>query len=79
MISNRLFSLFLYLLLFSILPTLAQLLMKIPGVQVAGDGFNTSVTIFRGIGKPLFVVDGFPLAQGTGEIGSSLGVQYHVF
>jgi hypothetical protein len=53
--------------------TLPQLLMEIPGVQVVGEDFNATVTIFRGIGRPLFVVDGFPLAHASGEAGSAFG------
>ena len=59
--------------------SIAQMISEVPGVVVKGIGnFYPSVTIPRGSGAVLWVLDGFPLAQGDngpslgGAVGSSL-------
>jgi len=56
--------------------SIAEMLSEIPGVAISGMGkIYPSVTIIRGSGPVLWVLDGFPLAQGDNgfSLGASVG------
>ena len=58
------------------LKSLPQLLSEIPGVIVSGiGGLNPNLTILRGTGPALFVIDGQALNQSTSKTGSN-GISY---
>ena len=58
------------------LKSLPQLLSEIPGVIVSGiGGLNPNLTILRGTGSVLFVIDGLALSQSSSTTGSD-GTSY---
>ena len=60
--------------------SLADMLRRLPGVNVTGNGFNASVTI-RGISsinltnEPLYVIDGVPVGHNFSSVASTINPQ----